>query len=469
MGTSSLFSRTRREIRELLYLASPIIIAQLSTHAFGFVDASMAGRYSAEDLASVAVGSSIWGPLLLLIRGIMIAVSPSVAQLYGAQRQAEIGPLVRQGLWLALLISFIGMFLLNQTEAVFQWMKVSPELIPLTKDYLSAISWGLPALAFYQVFACYNEAIGRTKPAMVFGIVGLLLNIPANYILIYGKFGFEPMGGVGCGWASALVFWFMLAMMVLWTMTAQIHRPMGLYNRFDAPKTESFKNLLGLGLPIGLTLFVESSIFSVIALLIGKLGAQTVAGHQITLNFSGMTFMVPLSISIAMTVRVGQALGAGRPHQARFASNCGILTAMTASVLAAILMLVAPEFIARIYSNDPQVIHLAASLMLYAALFQLSDGMQAAAAGALRGYKDTRWPMVLVVISYWMIGLPLGYVLGLGTETIEALGPAGFWIGLVTGLTCAAVLLGSRLIIVSKRVIKQQSAQHSPDHQAQTA
>ncbi|WP_461536448.1 MATE family efflux transporter [Spongorhabdus nitratireducens] len=452
------FSRSRREIRELLYLAGPIIIAQLSTHAVGFVDAAMAGRYSAADLAAIAIGSGVWGPLLLLIRGIMLAITPSVAHLYGAQRYTEIGPLVRQGLWLALLVSLIGILLLGQADSVLTWMDVSPELIPLTSDYLDAIAWGIPALALTQVLISYNDAIGKTKPTMLISIAGLLLNIPANYIFIYGKFGFPAMGGVGCGWSSAVVFWFMFLLMLLWTVHGRIHQPMKLYERFEMPQLDAFRSLTKLGLPIGLTLFVESSIFCVISLLIGKLGAQTVAGHQITLNFSGMSFMIPLSISMAVTVRVGQALGAGDSQQARFASGCGVATAVAASVLAAILMVTAPEFIARIYSNDPEVISLAASLMLFAAMFQISDGLQGSAAGALRGYKDTRWPMILVVISYWVVGLPIGYILGLGTETITPQGPAGFWIGLVAGLTCAAALLGTRLIVVSRKAMSPKAS-----------
>ena len=448
---TSIFKRYRGELRELLLLAGPIIGAQLATTGMTFVDTSMAGQYSPLDLAAIALGASIWTPMQLLIRGIQMATTPTVAQLYGAGKTSEIATPVRQGFWVALFLSAIAIILLHNAGSIYNWLQVAPEVSTRSMEYLKALSWGVPAVCLYQLMCCYNEGMGKTKPAMVFSFIALLVNIPVNYVLIYGKFGFPELGGIGCGFATAICFWLMFVLMTLYTKLEGQQKKIGLLDKLDMPDFSRISALLKLGVPIGLGTFFEASIFSVIALVIGKLGAITVAGHQIALNFTSLCFVIPLSMSMGITIRVGQTIGAGNPEKARFASFAGVATTLLTASVSASVMVFFPEFVASIYTQDPEVSRLAAELLFFAALFQFADGIQVASIGALRGYKDTRVPMIMVLIACWVIALPFGYTLALTDYIVEPMGPHGLWIGLLTALTLSASLLTSRLNVISKR------------------
>nr|MDT0250568.1 MATE family efflux transporter [Endozoicomonas sp.] len=397
------------------------------------------------DLAAIALGSSIWMPVYLLIRGILMALTPTVAYLYGGQKTEEIGGHVRQGLWIALLMSILALFFIYNSEVVLQWLQVEPEMAAKTLEYLKALAWGIPAICLFQALTCYCEGMGKTKPGMVFSFVALALNIPLNYVLIYGKFGFPELGGVGCGYATAICFWVMFMLMAVYTMVSRQHRKIGLFSQWDFPSPGMISGHLKLGVPIGLAIFFEASIFSVVALLIGKLGAIVVAGHQIALNFTSLTFMIPMSLSMGLTIRVGQALGAGKTEEAAYSSYAGIATTLMTATVSASVMLFLPNMVTSIYTQNVEVGTLAAQLLIYAALFQYADGIQIAANGALRGYKDTRVPMAMVLFACWGVALPLGYTLGLTDWIVPAMGPHGLWIGLVTALTMGAVLLTLRL------------------------
>jgi MATE family multidrug resistance protein len=406
-------ARISREVRDLLTLALPIMIGQLATTAMSFVDAVMAGRVSPQDLAAVGLGNSIWIPVYLLMSGTLLATTPKVAQRYGAGQFKEIGPLVRQALWLAVVVGIIGALLLLCAEPILHAMKVEPDLINPSMGYLHGIAAGMPAIALYYVLRCFSDGLGRTRPSMVMGLVGLALNIPLNYIFIYGHFGVPAMGGVGCGWATAIAMWVMMLGLAVWTRWGPAYQSSELFKRFDWPQWAVIKRVLGIGLPIGVAIFAESSIFAVIALLLGSLGATVVSGHQIALNVSSLVFMIPYSLSMAVTVRVGQAL---------------------------------------------VVIHLASTLIVFSALFQFSDSIQVTAAGALRGYQDTRVTMVLTLFAYWGVGLPVGYALGLTDWLGAPSGPSGLWQGLIVGLSCAAGMLLVRLARSARRRIRADKA-----------
>lgn len=449
-------ARLRLELRTLMTLAGPIIIAQLAHTAMGFVDAVMAGRVGPRDLAAVALGNSIWVPVFLLMTGLLLATTPKVAQRFGRDEQHEIGPLVRQSLWLSLAAGLGATALLLNAEPVLHLMKVDPLLVGPCMDYLRGIATGLPSVALYHVLRCCSDGMGRTRPSMVLGLCGLMLNIPLNYLFIYGHLGIPALGGAGCGWATAIVMWIMLLGMAGWVHWAPAYRKAAIFSHFEWPQLSVLKRLLGIGLPIGIAVFAESSIFAVIALLIGSLGSDVVAGHQIALNVSSLIFMVPFSLGMAVTVRVGQALGRGQAREARYAAGVGMATALAYACFSASLMLLARKPIAAIYTADAQVIHLAATLLVYAALFQFSDAIQVTAAGALRGYQDTRVTMLLTLFAYWGIGLPVGYLLGLTDWLGPASGPSGLWQGLIVGLTCAALMLSVRLARSARKRIRAE-------------
>lgn len=457
MFAQTRLQRVSTELYSLLKLATPIIIAQLANTAMGFVDTVMAGRVSPRDLAAVALGNSIWVPVFLLMTGILLATTPKVAQRFGAGAHGEIGPLVRQALWLALAVGGSAAALLWNAEIILTQMNVDPGLIEPAMGYLRGVACGFPAVALYHVLRCFSDGLGHTRPSMILGLGGLALNIPLNYIFIYGKLGVPAMGGVGCGWATGLVMICMFLGMLWWVKWAPFYQPSKIFSHFEWPQWPVLKRLLAVGLPIGIAVFAESSIFAVIALLIGGLGATVVAGHQIALNFSSMVFMIPYSLGMAATVRVGQALGRGEPREARFAAGVSMAAALGYACLSASLMLLLREQIAQIYTPDRAVILVATTLLVYSALFQFSDAIQVTAAGALRGYQDTRVTMILTLFAYWGIGLPVGYILGLTDWFGEPSGPSGLWQGLVVGLTCAGGMLAVRLAGSARKRIRMAS------------
>ena len=421
-------SSRRQELAAQLTLALPILGGQLAQTANGFVDTMMAGRVSANDLAAVAVGASIWVPLFLFMTGVLMSATPILSRHLGGEAYHRINPLAQQGIWLGLGLGILCALILRSIAPV-----------------LDALSWGMPGAALMLAMRSYTESMNHTRPVLLFSVIGLLINIPSNYVLIYGKLGFPAMGGVGCGWATSLVMWSMALMMLFYTHRHPVyqHAPLNLRRRHF--EMASLGYMLRLGLPVGLSIFFEVSIFAVIALLIGSLGAQIVASHQIALNFTSLIFMVPLSFSLAASVRVGHARGRHDEPGLRHAVQVALCITTVVGVTAAAALVLARGWIPHIYTNNRDVIELATYLLLFAALYQVSDALQVCANGCLRGFEDTAWPMIMTLFAYWGVGLPLGYGLGLTRWFGEPMGPAGFWIGLVAGLTMAAILLGWRL------------------------
>lgn len=443
--------RSVTELRALIWLALPIIAAQMSHTLLGFVDTAMAGRVSAVDLAAVALGNSFWVPTFLFLTGVLMIITSKVAASNGAGRPEETGPLVRQAVWLGLGIGVLCALALFSVEPLLYRAGVQEELIPKSVGYIKAVALGFPAVGMYQALRGLTDGLSRTKPTMIIGFLGLVLNVPANYVLVYGKLGFPAMGGVGCGVATTLVMWFMLGCMLIYLKRSTIYDACRLFERFEWPRWPVQRHLLGLGLPIGISLFSETSMFALIALLIGSLGAVVVASHQVALNLTSIVFMVPFSLGLAITVRVGHSLGMDGARAGLFAAKVGIAVALLFAFLAASSFYLLDDLLPRLYTNDPEVLALSTALLFYAALYQFSDSVQVACAGALRGYQDTRVPMLLTLVAYWLIGLPSGYILGLTDLYGPARGPAGFWQGLIIGLSAAALFLSLRLAVIGGR------------------
>lgn len=444
-------SQRRNEIRILLQLGGPIMVAQLAQTAMGFVDTLMAGRYSAQDLAAVALGSSIWIPLYLACQGVLMATTPLVANQVGRNNTASTARTLHKGFAVALGLILLSLLVLRNADMILGLMDVETALEDKTIAYLDAISWGFPAFMLYQVIRSYSEGFGKTRPVMKIAILGLLANIPLNYIFIYGKLGLPEMGAEGCGWATALVMVLMLATGLLYIDRSSTFAPLQLLRKFHRPQLRPAIDFLKLGIPIGISLLIEASMFSVIGLLLADKGEQVIASHQITLSFTGLSFMIPLSIAMAITIRVGQLQGAGNGQGARFSAFTGIGMTLACAILSSTFMLSLPEFIASWYTTESALITAAASLILIAALFQFSDAIQVACAGALRGYKDTFVPLTMVFAAYWVVGLPAGILLGRTDTFVPPMGAAGFWIALVIGLTIGAILLLYRLRIIARR------------------
>ncbi|MEW7979586.1 MAG: MATE family efflux transporter [Candidatus Sedimenticola endophacoides] len=437
----------------LLGLALPLMVSQLARTGIGFVDTVMAGRDSEVSLAGVAIGSSLWIPVFLALMGTLAATTPRVAHAFGALRPAEVRRTVQQALWLALLLGVGSMLLLQNLGGLFRLLEVAPDVLLQAEGYIQAVAWGLPAVAGFQVLKSLNEGVHITRPFMYISALALLANIPLNYVLIYGELGLPALGGVGCGWATAIVLWLEFLALLRVTLNSNPLRAFRPLTDWRHPDPARMGDLLRLGLPIGISFIIESSMFALIALFLAKLGATVVSGHQIAISFSSLVFMIPLSLSMALAVRVGHSLGAGDPRHARLTGMLGLVLALATASLSSLLMLLFPDTIAALYSRDPAVLALAVELLTLAALFQFSDALQVSAAGALRGHQDTRFAFLAILVAYWGVGLPLGYTLGLTRVWGEPLGANGFWIGLIIGLSLAALLLGTRLHRISRRHI----------------
>ncbi|HEY9545378.1 MAG TPA: MATE family efflux transporter [Solimonas sp.] len=437
-------SALRRELREYFRLAWPIVVAQLSFVSMGTVDTILAGRLGAPQLAAVAVGANVFFLMFVFFSGLFMAVSPIVAQKIGAGRDVrEIGSFVRGALVLALIMGCTWVVLLDLVrEPVLDLLALTADTRGYADGYLRALLWApVPTcINFAQRNAA--DAHGLTRLSLVSGVVGLIINASLGYGLMYGQFGLPDLGPRGAGYAlsaSSLAMVFVYA--AQYRRTPRLH-VLRVLSAGPWPWRAAAVQVLRLGLPIAAILTAEASLFQVGALLVARFGAETMAAHQIAINWASLMFMIPLSIGMAATVRVGHAAGACDAAAVALRGRAGILIGVGFALFSASVMLIAPHAIVALYTNVDAVAHIAAGFLAYAAVFQIVDCIQATSGGALRGIKDTRVPMLITVAAYWVIGLPLATVLTFKT----ALGPAGVWCGFIGGLSIAAMGLSTRFL-----------------------
>lgn len=450
--------RNLAELGQLVRLAGPLVFTQLAQMGMGVVDTVMAGRLGAVNLAGVALGGVVFWPLLLLVAGIVMALTPTVSQLHGSGRSHEAGEAVRQVLWIALVAGLALIALVRNIEPLYHSIGVDPLAVPIAVSYLSAISWGvLPVLGYFALrYLC--EGLSWTAPAMVISGVGLLLKVPLNYWFIYGGWGIPALGGEGCGWASATIMTFQLIAICVVARSSRVAVAQ-VFSRFSWPDIEAIRRYVKLGLPIGMSTFAEFGIFSLMTLLIGRLGAETVAAHQIVNNISGLVFMVPLGLGMAASIRVGFNVGADDFAAARRSGWVAIGASFGFALVAVTALLTLGPWVVSLYSTEPEVVALATGLLLIVAVYQIFDDVQVIAMGALRGYKDTSVPFFIAVVCYWFVSLPVALVFGYGLFEGVDLGVTGYWIGLACGLVCAAVVLVTRFNRVSKQHVQAQGSQ----------
>ncbi len=430
----------RRELGPLSRLALPMMLTQLSQMGMGVMDTIMAGRVSATDLAGVALGGNLFWPSILFVVGVIMSLMPSVSQLHGAGREREAGEVVRQAWWIALIAGGGVILLLQSAERVYRAIDVDPAAIPVAIAYLDALSWGVLPMLGYVALRYLCDGNSWTVPAMLVALSGLVLKLPLNLLFIHGGFGLPAMGGVGCGHASAIVMSAQFVAMALIVAFSRM-RVCGVFSRFSAPDGAEIWRLIKLGLPIGLAIFIEVGMFSFMTLLVGRLGVDAVAAHQIAMSVGGLTFMVGLALGAAASVRIGYSVGAQDLPAARRSGAVAIGVSLSFALLAALAIYFGRFQLAGLYTNEAAVFAMAAELLLFVAAFQLFDDAQATCAGALRGYKDTRTPMWIGAFAYWVVGFPVGALFGFGLFGFPELGLHGFWTGLIVGLAVAAVVL----------------------------
>lgn len=441
--------RLFQEVRATGLLALPLVLGHISTGLIAFVDNTIAGHHSTDTFAAVSIGTALlWLPMLVPI-GTLISLTASVSQLHGAGREREIGPLFRQALWLGVGLSVLMFAFLSLVPSLLPAFGIAPEIVPGATNFLHAIRWGVPALTLYFCMRYLSEGMHWTLPTMLIGFGGLLVLGPLGYALCNGKFGFPELGAEGLGIASSVTMWVQALCFAgyLWKTKRFAH--LQLFGHFELPRWPAIWELLRTGLPIGITVLMEGGLFIITALLIGRIGAVEASAHQIAINVAQLCFMIPMGVAEATTVRVGHAVGSRDLLGVRRAVWAGYAIVLFTQMVSITVLLLGHGLVVRLYTDDLAVAALASTLLLYAAAFQLPDGIQVLSAGALRGLKDTRVPMFIAMFAYWGLGMPLGAGLGLGL----GMGPQGMWLGLILGLTAAAILMGWRLRVSSQRPI----------------
>ena len=433
-----------RECRSLLAIAWPTMIAQLAQMGTGVVDTLMAGHYSAVDLAAIAIGYNIWLPLFLLTLGIMLATSVIVAQDYGAQRWQRIRDTLPQALWLALLLGALVGPALYRTEPLLDLLGLDPVTHDKSLGYLQAVAWGMPATVIFQALRCHTQGLGVMRPFAVASVIGFCANIPLNYAFIYGQWGIPEMGATGCGWATAISMWLGTALIAIYLLLARDLRPYLPPLKLVAPNWALIGEICVVGIPVGLTFFLDIGVFSVIGLLIATLGNTAMAAHQIAYNVWDVLYMPLISVGTAMATRVGHAIGAGQPAAVRLAAHCGLFITLAVGLASTLVLLTLPDLIVRAYTSDGAITAIARRLLQLAALFVIIDALQIATAYGLRAFKDTRFPFLVTCVAYWLIALPLGYWLGIQRADNPLDGALGFWTSLIIGIGISAVLVSWR-------------------------
>lgn len=433
------------ELGPLWGIAWPLLIAQTAQIGTGVVDTLMAGNYSDVDLAAIAIGFNIWLPLYLIILGTLFACSAIVAQDFGAGRIERVKSFLPQGLWVAVALSAVMTPLCLNSGIVIELLGLPPETAAKTTAYVSRVGLGFPALGIFMALRYHTQGLGITAPFAMASVIGFIANVPLNYMLIFGAWGAPELGAEGCGLATAASMWISTSIILLYVLTARSLRPYLPDRWLQMPDRQRIGEILAVGIPVGLTFFLETGVFSAITLLIATLGDAAVAAHQIAINVWDVFYIPMVSIGSAMATRMGHAIGAGNAHGVRMALRVGAALSTMIGLLAMSLLLLFPDAIIGAYTQSETIRELAFSLLRLAALFIMIDVVQIVGSFVLRAYKETQFPFLVVTFSYWGLALPLGYVMAIhwGGSTPE--GTIDFWYATILGIAVAAALITWRV------------------------
>lgn len=451
-----------RECRALLTLTWPILIAQVAQVGTGVVDTIMAGRYNADDLAAIAIGYNIWLPLYLIFTGVMLGATIIIAQDFGASRIQRIRDSLPQSLWLALALGLLTGPLCYFSNPLLELLQLDADTQRRSHDYLQAIAFGLPAAALFQALRCHTQGIGIMRPFAVASVLGFLANIPLNYAFIYGKWGAPELGAAGCGVATAIAMWLSPLLISIYMARSKLLKPYLPPLRLVAPNVQVIGEICRLGIPLGLSFFLEMSAFSVIALMVATLGNTAMASHQIAFNVWDATYMLLISIGAALATRVGHAIGSGDLYRLRLAIRSGAGMTVLLGLTCTAMLLAAPGVIVSAYTEDAAIHDMAITLIQLVAVFIALDALQVTASFSLRAFKDTRFPFIVLCSVYWLITLPLGYYLGMVVAQDPLQGTVGFWKAMIAGIALSTTILLWRLTKTLKAKLGAAGSEHAP-------
>ena len=437
-------SRLREDIPALLKLAGPLLVGQLAVIAFGVLDTAMTARYSADDLAALAMASAIFISIYVGLTGVISALAPIAGQLFGAKRFDEIGEEVRQATWLAVGLTVLGCFVLMNADYLLAISRIKPEIEDKARLYLNILALGLPASMGMRVLMALHNAVSRPAVITVVQLVGLGLKLPLNLLFIYGGLGIEGMGGPGCAVATVIINWFWLIITLGFVLIDRFYRPFKIFSHFSKPDWHRIWVLLKLGTPIGFSYLIEVTSFTFMSLFIARLGTTALAGHQIVANMGTVIYMVPLSLSIATMTLVSQSIGADKQERAEEIGWSSVFFTTVLCILIGIGVWVFKFELLDLYDPPAEVKVFSVPLFLFIAFYQVFDALQVTAAFILRAYRIAFWPMLIYAGSLWGVGLGGGYLMGFnvfGNTPIFLQGANGFWAGNSLSLGLAACFL----------------------------
>ena len=441
----------KEKVREFIIVLLPIFITQIALISTGFFDTIMAGNAGDYDLAGVAVAVNIFMPVFCGVLGVISGLTPIIAQLYGAGQRGKLPFIVVQGMYLSGVISAIFILVGCLTiEPLLRYMELEPQVESISLGFLKAIAWGICPILIGSTLRNFIDALGYTRVTMLITVGSVPMNILLNYFFIFGKCGFPVLGGIGAGVGSAITYWLVLFMNILVVYYLKPFKEYKIFSRVYPVAFKVWRQQLAIGIPIGSAIFCEQSIFGAVGLFMAVYGTEVIAAHQAALNFSTMVYMIPLSISMTLTILIGFEIGAKRYSDAKLYTNIGMLISLLFSGTLTLLLIMFKAEIAALYTHNALVHQLIQMFFLYVVFLQLADAINAPMQGALRGYKDVKVTLCLAIISYWSIGLPVGY----GLANYGHTGPYGYWLGLITGVVVGAVLLFMRL-----RYVRQMNFQ----------
>ncbi len=438
------------EIKGLLSLGLPITVTQLLQVGYTTAAVIMTGRVGATELAAVGLGATLWIFVYLGCMGLLLALSPIIAQHQGAGHAAGIRRSFQQGLWLALIVGLFGWWFLGHISAITRLMQVDANVIPLVEDYLEVAAWGMPPTCIYFVFRFLCEGTGHSRPMMIVQLFLLPLAVFLNWVLIFGNIGSPVLGVRGAALSSTVCLTLSAVCMGGYLLKASRFRHLFLFRKIGFPDLGEISRTVRLGLPIAVSLVLDSGFFSVLSLVMGQLGGIALAAHQVAINYATLVYMIPVGLSSATMVRVGQSIGRRQVSEARFRGCLGIVTVVVLLIPFSILVALVPEFVIHIYTRDPAVIPVAGTLLAVAVGFIVMDGVKIVGEGALRGLKEMTSPMVISALSIWLVGFPAAWLLGIYWDV----GPTGLWYGMVLGMAVAAILMSVRFLTRATQLLR---------------
>ncbi len=422
----------RPELATIARHAGTVLVGQLAVMSFSITDTLVAGRFNDDALAALSIGASIYVTAYVSLMGVMQALLPIYAELHGARQYPQLGRTVRQSLYLAAVLISLGMLVMLFPKAILQLAQVPTQLMPMVLDYLSILAWALLPAVGFRMYSSLNQALGKPQFVMWLQVGSLAVKIPLTIWLTFGGWGIPAMGLVGCAWATFIVNWLML-LCALWMLYAQpLYQPLQLLRAVEPPDWQQLARFVRTGVPAGLAYLVEITSLTLMALFIARLGVVNSASHQIAANMAGIMYMLPLALSIACSARVSYWVGAGYAAQARSVAKLGLAMAVVMATLASGALFIAATPIAKLYSLNPSVVAMAASLLMWVAVYHWFDALQTMCAFVLRSYRVTVWPLLVYVVMLWGVGLYGGYALaytdgpwGAGLRTAQAFWMAG--------------------------------------------